>query len=398
MGLLSRRQRYFESFSIEIYEDISTTKRSLIEKNGTEIRTNTINLEANKEILTKDLARLVSEMPEENEFIELEWKVREALSDISAILLETWSYLKINGPSLHKELFYPDLEPENLTEFEESEESKELHRKLFKSDSSMRNKKDKSSEKLEENAVFETRMTTKTLNQEQTLHVDNIDIGLEVSTLSSPKSKNHNPNRKSLYEITEDTSRKEKPKEIVIKESRKKVVNQIDNKAVSTRDISYTQATCRKYTRFITFIGPEIKKTFSKLNIQNLITTLLYLYFTNYLLLTLYNNPCKTQNSSSSHIKIFISNSRQDYKSIHNLKLNCFENKNSKNFKYCYLRKKSSKLSQAQSINRSKENIVISTNKEFKFKFKYDKSETIISSNKGSVLEPISEVNNREGG
>ena len=142
MGQLSRRQRYFESFSIEIYEDISTTKRLLIEKNGTEIRTNTINLEANKEILTKDLARLVSEMPEENEFIELERKVRETLSDISAILLETWNYLKINGPSLHKELFYPDSELENLTEFEESEESKELHRKLFKSDSSIRNKKD----------------------------------------------------------------------------------------------------------------------------------------------------------------------------------------------------------------------------------------------------------------
>ena len=66
MDLLSRRQRYFETFCIEIYEDITTTKNLLIEKTGTEIRTNTINLEVNKEILTKDLARLVSEMPEEN--------------------------------------------------------------------------------------------------------------------------------------------------------------------------------------------------------------------------------------------------------------------------------------------------------------------------------------------
>ena len=253
MGLLKGRQKTFEHENVEIYKKIVATENSLIEENRTEIRTNIIKLECHKELLEKDLVRIVSEMPQqENEWIELEQKLRKTLADVSAILLEAWNYSKINGPLLNKEIFHIDLEPEILSEFEEAEkESKESHRKLGISVSSIRNKKKKSSEKLKEKTVYETRTARKPLSQEETSHIDHIDIDLAVSSLISPKNKEHNPNKKSLSEITEDTSNRDKPKETIIKESRKKVASQIDHNGSSTRDIaSYTQATCcKKYTR-----------------------------------------------------------------------------------------------------------------------------------------------------
>ena len=382
MGQLNRRQKVFERLNIYINEHIVTTKNSLFKENRAEIRRNANKLEAIKELLEKDLAEIVSEVPqEEKKYMELEQKIRNTLTDVLAMLLTARNYLKMDGTIVNKESFHIDLEPEILTECEEPEkESNTVHTILDR----IRNKKKKSGEKLKENAVYETGSATKLPSQEETSHTNHVDIGLAVSTLSSPKNKKHNSNRKPLFEIIEDTSSKDKLKEITIKESRKKMVSQINHKGASTRDIvSYTQANGgRKYTRYNAFIGPAIR-TFSKINIQNLITTIIYLYFANYLLSTSRDIPCKVQ-SPSSHIKIFISNSRHNSKSIHTLKLNCVENKNSKNFKYCYPDKKSNKFSQTQSTNRSKENVAISTSKGIKFK--YDQSETAITSNKRSVV------------
>merc|ERR1711913_65905 len=118
-GLLKTRQKVFEYFNVEIYKQIVTTENSLIEENRTEIRTNIIKLLSHKEVLEKDLLRIVREMTQENEWIELEQKFRKTLADISAILLEAWNYSKINGPLLSKETFHIDSEPEILSEFEE---------------------------------------------------------------------------------------------------------------------------------------------------------------------------------------------------------------------------------------------------------------------------------------
>merc|ERR1711874_399717 len=119
-----------------------------------------------------------------------EQKVRKTLTDISTKLLEAWNYLKINGPLLNEEIFNLDLE----LEFEEPEkESTISHRKLCISDNLIRKKKKKSSEKLKEKTVYETRIATKYLSQVKTSHIDHIDIDLTISTLSSPKNKEHNP-------------------------------------------------------------------------------------------------------------------------------------------------------------------------------------------------------------
>merc|ERR1711874_473689 len=140
-----------------------------------------------------------------------EQKVRKTLTDISTKLLEAWNYLKINGPLLNEEIFTLDLE----LEFEEPEkESTVSHIKLCISDNLIRKKKRKSSEKLKEKTVYETRTATKSLSQVKTSHIDHIDIGLTVSTSSSPKNKEHNPNRKSLSKITEHITSKDKSKEI----------------------------------------------------------------------------------------------------------------------------------------------------------------------------------------
>merc|ERR1711913_72400 len=104
-----------------------------IEENRTEIRTNTIKLESYKDNLEKDLVKILSETPqeEENKYVELEQKVRKTLTDISTKLLEAWNYLKINGPLLNEEIFNLDLE----LEFEEPEkESTVSHRNLCISD------------------------------------------------------------------------------------------------------------------------------------------------------------------------------------------------------------------------------------------------------------------------
>ena len=81
------------------------------------------------------------------------------------------------------------------------------------------------------------------------------------------------------------------------------MVNQINHKGISIREISYTLATfCRKYTRYNTFVGSAIKRTFVKINIQNLIMTLLCLYFANYLLSTCHDIYCKNDESHQKKI------------------------------------------------------------------------------------------------
>ena len=220
MGQLNIRQKVFERLNIYINEHIVTTKNSLFKENRAEIRRNANKLQAIKELLEKDLANIVSEMPQE--YMELEQKIRNTLTDVLAILLTARNYLKINGTIVNKESFHIDLEPEIFTEFEEPEkESKESHRISDRSDSSIRNKKKKSSKTFKE-ILYETRMAAKPLSQEETAHTD---IDLAVSTLISPKNKEHNSNKKPLFEIIEDTSSKDKLKEITVKESRKKMVS-----------------------------------------------------------------------------------------------------------------------------------------------------------------------------
>ena len=140
MGKLSRHQRRIEKFNLVIYEQIVSIENSLIEENRTEVRNNTVMLESYKDNLEKDLVKILSETPqeeEENKYVELEQKVRKTLTDISTKLLEAWNYLKIKGPLLNEEMFNLDSE----LEFEEPEkESTVSHRTLCISDNLLRKK------------------------------------------------------------------------------------------------------------------------------------------------------------------------------------------------------------------------------------------------------------------
>ena len=79
--------------------------------------------------------------------------------------------------------------------------------------------------------------------------------------------------------------------------------NQLNHKGISIKEISYTVATlCRKYTKYNTFVGSAIKRTFVNINIQNLITTLLYIHLANYLLSTSHDIYYKNYESHQKKI------------------------------------------------------------------------------------------------
>ena len=89
MSKLNRHQRSIEKFNLVIYEQIVSIENSLIEENRTEIRTNTIILESYKDNLEKDLVKILSETPqeeEENKYVKLEQKVEKH----SQIFQQNW--------------------------------------------------------------------------------------------------------------------------------------------------------------------------------------------------------------------------------------------------------------------------------------------------------------------